>query len=43
VDAAKEYIHILDDTSLDILLRTLDTVADFVGYLQKKETFVKRK
>jgi uncharacterized protein YdhG (YjbR/CyaY superfamily) len=40
VDPSKKYIHILDDTTLDILLGTLDTVADFVAYLQKKEAFV---
>lgn len=40
VDPAKGYMHVLDDTTLDILLRTLDTVADFVAYLDKKETFI---
>ena len=40
VDPAKGYIHVLDDTTLDILLRTLDTVADFVAYLDKKERFI---
>jgi hypothetical protein len=40
VDASKKYIHILDDTSLDILLTTLDTVADLVAYLERKETFI---
>jgi hypothetical protein len=28
------FIHILDDHSLDIVLGTLDTVADFVSYLE---------
>lgn len=40
VDSAKGYVHVLDDTTLDILLRTLDTVADFIAYLDKKERFV---
>ena len=40
VDPTKGYVHILDDTTLDILLRTLDTVADFVAYLAKKEQFL---
>lgn len=31
------FIHIVDDTTLDILLTTLDTVSDFVDYLEKKE------
>jgi len=40
VSASKPYVHILDDTSLDLLLKNLDTVWDFVGYLRKKEAFV---
>jgi len=39
VDPTKGYVHVLDDTTLDILLRTLDTVADFTSYLVKKEKF----
>jgi hypothetical protein len=38
VDASQPFIHILDDASLDLLMSTLDTVADFVTYLRKKET-----
>lgn len=41
VDPLKGYVHVLDDTTLDILLQTLDTVADFVAYLTKKEQFLK--
>ena len=41
VDSTKGYVHILDDTTLGILLKTLDTVADFSAYLTKKETFIK--
>lgn len=37
IDPAKGYIHVLDDTSLNILLTTLDTITDFVSYLSKKE------
>jgi hypothetical protein len=40
VSASKPFIHILDDTSLDLLLKNLDTVWDFVGYLRKKEAFI---
>jgi hypothetical protein len=32
IDSEDRYIHILDDTSLSILLTTLDTVTDFVDY-----------
>jgi len=40
VDPAKGFVHIFDDTTLDIVLGTLDTVSDFVAYLRKKEAFV---
>jgi SEC-C motif len=40
VDPAKGYIHVFDDTSLEIIMRTLDTVTDFVSYLTKKERFM---
>jgi hypothetical protein len=33
------FIHILDDFTLPILLRELDTITDFVGYLSEKEAF----
>ena len=36
-DPTKGFVHILDDTTLDIVLNTLDTVSDFVAYLAKKE------
>ena len=36
----KGYVHVLDDTSLEVVLRTLDTITDFVSYLSKKERFV---
>ena len=41
VDSAKGYVHLLDDTTLDILLNTLDTAADLLAYLLKKEDLVK--
>lgn len=37
IDPSKSFVHILDDTSLDIVLNTLDTISDFVSYLTKKE------
>ncbi|MHB1001564.1 MAG: hypothetical protein ACYC27_20175 [Armatimonadota bacterium] len=42
VDSSKGFIHVLDDTSLDIVMKTLDTVNDFVTYLEKKENFFNR-
>lgn len=40
VSASKPFVHVLDDTSLNLLLENLDTVSDFVAYLRKKEAFV---
>lgn len=37
IDPAKGYVHVFDDTSLEIIMNTLDTVTDFVSYLTKKE------
>jgi len=34
------YVHVLDDTTLHILLGTLDTASDFISYLNKKEAFI---
>lgn len=39
VNPEKGFVHVFDDTTLDLVLKTLDTVPDFIGYLQKKETF----
>ena len=39
IDPSQGFIHVLDDTSLGVVLRTLDTISDFVAYLAKKERF----
>lgn len=39
----KSFVHVLDDTSLDILMETRDTVYDFVNYIQKREKFLRSK
>lgn len=36
------FIHVLDEFSLEVLLRELDTVSDFVRYLEKREQFLGR-
>jgi hypothetical protein len=36
----KGYVHVIDDFTLAILLRTVDTAADLARYLQHKEEFV---
>lgn len=38
LDPEKTFVHVLDDTSLNILLKKLDTITDFVAYLRKKES-----
>jgi hypothetical protein len=40
VDPEKGYVHILDDTTLEIVMNTLDTITDFTAYLTKKEQFL---
>jgi hypothetical protein len=40
IDPTKGYIHVFDDTTLAIVMRTLDTITDFVSYLMKKEAFI---
>ncbi|MBX7047327.1 MAG: SEC-C domain-containing protein [Ignavibacteria bacterium] len=37
IDKSRTFVHVLDDTTLDILLSKLDTITDFVAYLEKKE------
>lgn len=37
ISAERGFVHVMDDTTLDILLGTLDTISDFVAYLSKKE------
>ncbi len=38
----KGYVHVFDDTTLDIVLGTIDTITDFVMYLSKKERFIEK-
>lgn len=41
INPTKGYVHVLDDTSVDILLKTLDTITDFTSYLFKKEKILR--
>lgn len=34
------FVHVLDETTFDILLKELDTITDFVQYLEKKEAII---
>ena len=40
LDPEKGCVHVFDDENLDILLSELDTIADFVAYLTRKEAFM---
>lgn len=41
LDRAQGFVHVFDDTSLGIVMSTLDTIADFVQYLERKERFIR--
>lgn len=40
INPDKGYIHILNETSLEILMNELDTLTDFIDYLQSKEKLI---
>ena len=40
VDPDRGYVHVFDDENLDIVLSELDTIADFVAYLTRKEALL---
>ena len=40
IDPDRGYVHVLDDTTLEILLSQLDTITDFTEYLTNKEAFI---
>lgn len=39
-DPHKPFVHIFDEFTLDMIFRELNTIDDFVSYLQKKEQFL---
>lgn len=39
LDRNRTFVHVFDDTTLDIVMTTLDTTADFLRYLREKERF----
>lgn len=41
LDPKKTFVHVFDEIALPIVLTTLDTIADFVRYLEKKAEFVR--
>src|SRR5258706_412401 len=41
LDPERTFVHIFDDTTLDIIMKTLDTIADFTQYLRDKEALLR--
>lgn len=41
LDPSKGFVHVFDDTALDIVLRELDTAPDFVAYLRDREQYIR--
>ena len=40
VDPTKGFVHVFDDVSLNVVMESLDTITDFVEYLERKEQFL---
>lgn len=40
INPEKGFVHVFDDTTLDVVMRTLDTITDFTNYLTRKERFI---
>lgn len=43
INPREGFVHVFDDITLDIILKTLDTTPDFLQYLKKKEDLINRK
>ena len=41
LDPSRTFVHVLTKYTLDILLQTLDTISDFVSYLERKENLIR--
>lgn len=41
LEKSQTFIHVLDDTTLEILLQNRDTIRDFTNYLIKREKFLR--
>lgn len=41
LDPCRAFVHVLTEYTLDIFLQTLDTISDFVSYLERKENFIR--
>ena len=41
IDPSGSFVHVLNERSLEVIMRELDTIGDFVDYLDKKEKFIR--
>ncbi len=41
VDPTGSFVNVMNDITLDIIMRELDTITDFTEYLQKKASFIR--
>ncbi len=41
INPLKSFVHVLDDTTLDLLMGALDTTSDLISYLSKKEILLR--
>ena len=42
LDRSKDFVHVFDDVSLTTVLRERDTIVDFIAYLRKRASFLRR-
>lgn len=41
LDPTRSFVHVFDDTTLDVIMSTLDTTPNFLRYLREKERFLR--
>jgi hypothetical protein len=41
VDPGGPFVHVFDEGALDLVMREMDTIADFTRYLQEREVFIR--
>ena len=41
VGISNHYVHVFEEITLDIVLKELNTISDFISYLSKKEKFIR--
>ena len=41
VNSSGTFVHVMNDITLDIIMKELDTVTDFTDYLRRKEMFIR--